>query len=203
VCVCVCVCVCWSRLWALWKRLNWLRCRLEGRTRVHPNNHTTICKNYIWLTDWMILAWQRSSMMWAIKPLHNFTVHAPFLFFFLSRLFFMYWLLVYVALGAASIVEPHGFSVMIFLCVVNSVSLFRRIKMFCSVCCNLLFCNILAIDALPNRWSRLQPIGPVTVDQNRIDFILKNLQLSFLKSVPKDRKNASSQRNKKITVKIH
>ena len=43
----------------------------------------------------------------------------------------------YVALGAASIVEPHGFSgslpVMIFLCVVNSVSLFRRIKMFCSV----------------------------------------------------------------------
>jgi len=41
---------------------------------------------------------------------------------------------VYVALGAASIVEPHGFSgslpVMIFLCVVNSVSLFRRIKMF-------------------------------------------------------------------------
>jgi len=44
---------------------------------------------------------------------------------------------VYVALGVASIVEPHGFSgslpVMIFLCVVNSVSLFRRINMFCSV----------------------------------------------------------------------
>ena len=43
---------------------------------------------------------------------------------------------------AASIVEPHGFSgslpVMNFLCVVNSVSLFRRIKMFCSV----LFCIV-------------------------------------------------------------
>jgi len=51
-------------------------------------------------------------------------------------------LLVYVALGAASIVEPHGFSgslpVMIFLCVVNSVSLFSRIKMFCSVLFRLL-----------------------------------------------------------------
>ena len=65
-------------------------------------------------------------------------VHSlSFFVFFLFRLFFMYWLLVYVALGATSIVEPHGFSgslpVMIFLCVVNSVSLFRRIKMFCSV----------------------------------------------------------------------
>ena len=65
-------------------------------------------------------------------------VHSlSFFVFFLSRLFFMYWLLVYAAVGAASIVELHGFCgslpVMIFLCVVNSVSLFRRIKMFCSV----------------------------------------------------------------------
>ena len=29
--VCVCVCVCWSRSWALQKRLNRSRCRLEGR----------------------------------------------------------------------------------------------------------------------------------------------------------------------------
>jgi len=41
-----------------------------------------------------------------------------------------------VAIGAASIVEPQGFSgslPVIFLCVVNSVTLFSQIEMLCSV----------------------------------------------------------------------
>jgi len=28
---CVCLCVCWSRSWAVQKRLNRSRCRLDGR----------------------------------------------------------------------------------------------------------------------------------------------------------------------------